>query len=95
MEPFFEPINSTPCCIGVVAVVLATCANKRGPNSTAGRFAYGSKQTATRRNKYQRHDFSFTSTNAVQSKSATQIWFVSGMSFVGFKDLFFSGSDSN
>ena len=69
--------------------------NKRGPNSTAGRFAYGSKQTATRRNKYQRHDFSSTSTKDVHNKSATQIWFVSGECFIGFKDLFFAGSDSN
>ena len=89
----FSPLRVA--CIGAITIVLATWPNKRGPSSTAGRFAYGSKQTATRRNKYQRHDFSFTFTNAVQGKSATQIGFESGICCFGLKDFFFAGLDSN
>ena len=39
-------------------------------------FVQGSEATAARRDQYQRHIFSFTSTNVVQSKCATPICFV-------------------
>ena len=74
---------------------LATCPGNRGPNSTAGKFAYGSNATAERRNKYKRQHFSSTSKNAVHNKSATQGKVVSGLCVVRFNNPCFFDSVSN
>ena len=81
--------------IGVFAMVLATFPGNRGPNSTAGKFAYGSNATAERRNKYQRQHFSSTSKIAVHNKSATQGKVVSRLCIVRFNDPCFFVSVSN
>jgi hypothetical protein len=73
---------------------LATCPGNRGPNSTAGKFAYGSNATAERRNKYKRQHFSSTSKNAVHNKSATQGKVVSGLCVVRFNNPCFFDSVS-
>jgi len=69
----------------------AIAANNNKLNSIMKSFVQGSEATAARRDQYQRHIFSFTSTNVVQSKCVTQICFVTAI-FSVFLNCYCSGN---